>query len=93
MVSGMRNMMKSLIYEIRECIVVKKRPDGAVAIGSSSFFAVSLLYLCRILTNLWVKFGPLGGVLIFMSFFSCRARVLPARGTQPCRRVSWAFHL
>jgi len=30
MASGMRNMKRSLIYEIRKCPVVKKKPDGAV---------------------------------------------------------------
>jgi len=42
MASGMRDMKISLIYEIRKCPVAEKRPDGAVEIGSSSFFAVPL---------------------------------------------------
>jgi len=56
MASGMKNMKMSLIYEIRKCLVAEKKPDGAVAIGSSSFFAVPLPLLCRISKNLWVKF-------------------------------------
>jgi hypothetical protein len=55
MASGMRDMKMSLIYEIRKCPVAEKKPDGAVEIDSSSFFAVPLPYLCRIFTNLWVK--------------------------------------
>jgi len=57
MASGMRNMKMSLIYEIRKYPVAEKRPDGAVEIDSSSFFAVPLPSLCRIFTNLWVKFS------------------------------------
>jgi len=30
MASGMRNMMMALVYKIRKCLVVNKRPDGAV---------------------------------------------------------------
>jgi hypothetical protein len=62
MASGMRDMKMSLIYGIRKHPVAEKRPDGAVsdqrsAIDSSSFFAVPLPSLCRIFTNLWVKFS------------------------------------
>jgi hypothetical protein len=42
MASGMRDMKMSLIYEIRKRPVAEKRPDGAVEIDSSSFFAVPL---------------------------------------------------
>jgi len=42
MASCMKNMKMSLIYEIIKCPVAEKKPDGAVAIGSSSFFAVPL---------------------------------------------------
>jgi len=52
MASGMRKMKMTLIYEIRKCPVAGKKPDGAVEIDSSSFFAVPLPYLCRIFTNL-----------------------------------------
>jgi hypothetical protein len=52
MASGMRNMKMSLIYETRKCRVAEKKPDGAVEIDSSSFFAVPMPYLCRIFTNL-----------------------------------------
>jgi len=63
MASGMRNMKMSLIQEIRKCPVAEKKPDGAVAIGSSSFFAVPLPYPCLIFTNLWVKFMALPCVI------------------------------
>jgi len=53
----MRNMKMSLIYEIKKCPVAEKKPDGAVEIDSSSFFAVPLPSLYRIFTNLWVKFS------------------------------------
>jgi len=52
----MRNMKMSLIYEIRKCPVAEKKPDGAVEIDSSSFFAVPLPSLYRIFANRWVKF-------------------------------------
>jgi len=51
MASGMRNMKMTLIYEIRKCPVAEKKPDGAVEIDSSSFFAVPLPSLCRIIIN------------------------------------------
>jgi len=57
MASGMRSMKMPPIYEIRKRLVAEKKPDGAVVIGSSSFFAVPLPCLCRIFTNLWVKFS------------------------------------
>jgi hypothetical protein len=56
MASGMGNMKMSLIYEIRKCSVAEKKPDGAVEIGSSSFFAVPLPSLSLIFTNLRAKF-------------------------------------
>jgi len=52
MASGIRNMKMSLIYEIRKCSAAEKKPDGAVAIDSSSFFAVTLPSLCQDFTNL-----------------------------------------
>jgi hypothetical protein len=58
MASGMRNMMMALINEIRKCTITEKRPDGAVEIDSSSFFAVPLPSLYRIFTIMWVKFSP-----------------------------------
>jgi hypothetical protein len=57
MASGMIDMKMSQIYEIRKRPVVKKRPDGAVEIDSSSFFAVPLPSLCWIFKNLCVKFS------------------------------------
>jgi hypothetical protein len=57
MPSGMRNMKMSLIYEIRKCPAAEKKPDGAVEINSSSFFAAPLPFLCQDFTNLWVKFS------------------------------------
>jgi len=58
MASGIKNMMMALAYKIRKYLVVNRKADGAVAIGSSSFFAVPLPSLCRIFTNLWAKFSP-----------------------------------
>jgi hypothetical protein len=49
-------MKMLLIYEIGKCPVAEKKPDGAVEIDSSSFFAVPLPFLCRIFTNPCVKF-------------------------------------
>jgi len=58
MASGMRDMKMSLIYEIRKRPGAEKRPDGAVEIDSSSFFAVPLPSLCLDFGNPWAKFGP-----------------------------------
>jgi hypothetical protein len=45
MASGMRNMKRSLIYEIRKCPVAKKKPDGAVETDSYLRFCSQLF--CR----------------------------------------------
>jgi len=51
-------MKMSLIYEIRKSPVAKEKPDGAVEIGSSSFFAVPLPYLrfCSPLPDFYKRF-------------------------------------
>jgi len=74
MASGMRNMKMSLIYEIKKCSVAEKKPDGAVEIDSSSFFAVPLPSPCRIFIDLWVKFSLQGRVVDFSRIFSIRSR-------------------
>jgi len=55
----MRNMIMALVNKIIKYFVVNKRPDGAVAIGSSSFFAVPLPYLrfCSPLPDFYKKFS------------------------------------
>jgi hypothetical protein len=57
MASGIGNIMVALVYKIRKYNVAEKRPDGAVKVNSSSFFAVPLPFLCQIYINLWVKFS------------------------------------
>jgi len=59
MASGMRDMKMSLIYEIIKRPVAEKRPDGAVEIDSSSFFAVPLPYLrfCSPLPDFYKSVG------------------------------------
>ena len=42
-------MKMALIYDISKCLVAEKKPDGAVEIGSSSFFVVPLSSLCQVL--------------------------------------------
>jgi len=44
--------------KLENALLQKKRPDGAVEIDSSSFFAVPLPSLCLDFGNLWAKFSP-----------------------------------
>jgi len=84
MASGMRNMKMSLIYEIRKCPVVEKKPDGAVEIDSSSFFAVPLPSPCRIFIDLWVKFSALRRGMLILSRRSITQRLINTNLLKTC---------